>query len=52
MGGFISIVYVLFSVVPLYYNNKLSDRKFIKKMYFIEDGSKDKYSKSGDSKLS
>ena len=40
MGGFIEIMYILFAVVPWYYNKKLSSRKFIKKLYFIDKDEK------------
>jgi hypothetical protein len=37
LGGLIEIVYILFSIFPLYYYNpKVTQRKFIEKLFFIE----------------
>ena len=37
LGGLLEILYILFSLIPLYYyNKKLTQRKFIEKLYFVE----------------
>ena len=43
LGGFIEIMYITLSLIPIIYNYKVAQKKFIDKLYFI-DGAKEKNS--------
>ena len=42
LGGLIEFLYILFSLFPLYYyNKKVTQQKFIEKLYFVETNQSD-----------
>ena len=44
LGGFIEIMFITLSVIPIVYNSKVARKLFVKKLYFI-----DRLKEKGDS---
>ena len=36
IGGLAEILFITFSIIPILINNDVAEKKFIKKLYFVE----------------